>query len=153
MKDEAIALLHKILKDNGYSVTEARKLVFDLLWDQEPQSMHELYSRTEARIDRASIYRTIGLFQKLGLVQKIIIGWKYKLELTDVFTHHHHHISCLGCGKVMSIQEDDEIENLIESFAQKYKITADRHQLEIQGYCELCRDKQPEPLPTSGGSL
>ncbi len=146
MKDEAVILLHKILKDNGYSVTEARKLVFDLLWDHEPQSIHDLYSRAEDGIDRASIYRTIGLFQQLGLVQKIIIGWKYKLELTDVFTHHHHHISCLGCGRVMSIQEDDEIESLIESFARKYKITADRHQLEIQGYCEPCQDQPAVPL-------
>jgi len=136
--DEAVELLHKILKDNSYSVTEARSTVFDLLWNHEPQTMFELDKRVEGKIDRASIYRTINLFERLGLVQRIIIGWKYKIELSDVFTHHHHHISCLKCGKVVSIKEDDEIERLIEEFAQKYKITADRHQLEIQGYCTSC---------------
>jgi Fur family ferric uptake transcriptional regulator len=138
MKPEAVEMLHKILKDNDYSVTEARSLVFDLLWDQEPQSMHEIEVKVAGKIDRASIYRTINLFEQLGLVQRIIIGWKYKLELTDVFTNHHHHISCLGCGKVVSIKEDDEIEKMINSFSLKYKITVDRHQLEVQGYCEKC---------------
>jgi Fur family ferric uptake transcriptional regulator len=138
MKQEAIKMLHKILKDNAYSVTEARSLVFDILWNQEPQSMHEIEIKSHGKIDRASIYRTINLFERLGLVQRIIIGWKYKLELTDVFLNHHHHISCLGCGKVVSIKEDEEIEKMIGSFSVKYKITADRHQLEVQGYCEKC---------------
>jgi len=138
MNKEATALLHKILKDNAYSVTKARSLVFELLWDQEPQSMHDLEERANKQIDRVSIYRTISLFEKLGLVQRVTIGWKYKLELTDVFTEHHHHISCLRCGKVMSIKEDSTIENMIDVFAKKYKFTAERHQFEIQGYCESC---------------
>jgi Fur family transcriptional regulator, ferric uptake regulator len=131
-------LLYKILKDNHYSVTEPRRMVFDLLWEQEPQTMHELCTRANGSIDRASIYRTIALFQKLGIVQRIIIGWKYKLELTDIFTHHHHHISCLGCGKITAITEDTEIENLIHTIARNHHITAARHQLEIQGYCTNC---------------
>ena len=140
-KETALSLLTKILKDNTYSVTASRKLVFDLLWGHEPQTMHELYTRSKGKIDRASIYRTIALFQQLGLVQRIIIGWKYKLELADVFTHHHHHMSCLGCGKVISIKEDKEIEQLIYDLAKKYKMTAERHQFEIQGYCEHCLAK------------
>ena len=138
MKEEAVTLLHKILKDNSYSVTQARSLVFDLLWDHEPQTMHELYTRAADKIDRASIYRTMNLFERLGLAQRVIVGWKYKLELSDVFTHHHHHISCLKCGKVLSIKEDETIERLIKVFAGKYKITAERHQFEIQGHCQKC---------------
>ena len=138
MKEAAVTLLHKILKDNSYSVTQARSLVFDLLWDHEPQTMHELDVRAKDRIDRASIYRTMNLFERLGLAQRVIVGWKYKLELSDVFTHHHHHISCLKCGKVLSIKEDETIERLIKTFAEKYKITAERHQFEIQGHCEKC---------------
>lgn len=139
MKEDAIRLLKKILRENAYSVTSARELVFELLWDQQPQTMHQLEQRAKGKIDRVSIYRTINLFEKLGLVQRIAIGWKYKVELSDVFTHHHHHISCLKCGKVVAIKEDATIEKLIQEFARKYNITAERHQFEIQGYCRHCR--------------
>lgn len=142
MKETATALLHKILKDNSLRITDARSLVFDLLWNSEPQTMNQLEKRAKGSIDRVSIYRTISLYEKLGLVQRIIVGWKYKLELSDVFTKHHHHISCLGCGRVVSIQEDKVIEKLINSFADKYDITAERHQFEIQGYCKLCQQRK-----------
>jgi Fe2+ or Zn2+ uptake regulation protein len=139
MKEDAVALLYRILKDNSLRITETRRHVFDLLWDQEPQTMHQLEARSRGKIDRVSIYRTISLYEKLGLVQRIIVGWKYKLELSDIFTKHHHHISCLGCGRVVAIQEEKVIENLIHSFSDTYGFTAERHQFEIQGYCSACQ--------------
>ena len=138
MKEEALNLLQRTLQSQGYSFTQVRQQVFDLLWEQEPQSMRTLEERALNQVDRASIYRTISLFQQLGLAQRINIGWKYKIELTDVFTHHHHHVTCMHCGKVIAITEDAQIESLIEGFAAKYKLTAVRHQLEIQGYCQKC---------------
>ncbi len=100
--------------------------------------MHELSVHSKGVIDRASLYRAIGLFEKLGLVQRIYIGWKYKIELSDIFTHHHHHISCLACGKVVAITEEDEIEALIESLAKRHGFTTPSHQLEVRGYCADC---------------
>lgn len=132
-------ILEKVLKDNGYSVTAPRRVVCELLHGQEPLSMHELNLRAQGKLDRASLYRTIGLFEQLGLVQRIYIGWKYKIELSDIFTHHHHHISCLGCGKIVAITEEDEIEALISRLASKHGFTAGSHQLEVRGYCPACK--------------
>jgi Fur family transcriptional regulator, ferric uptake regulator len=139
MSAESDQLFDKILKGAGYSLTAARKLVFELLESDEPQSMHQLLERTGGRIDRASLYRVIRLFEELGIVQRVNIGWKYKLELTDIFNDHHHHISCMHCGKIIAIKENEQIEALIHAFSEKYKISAEKHQLEIQGYCENCR--------------
>lgn len=136
-------LLQKVLRDNGYSLTNARKLIIDILWESEPQSTNELIKKLHGKIDRASLYRNITLFEKLGLIQRVYIGWKYKIELSDVFSNHHHHISCLKCGKIKAIHEEDEIENLIHSLADKYGISADRHQLEIQGTCQECQKRNP----------
>jgi Fur family ferric uptake transcriptional regulator len=131
-------LLQKILKDNGCSITTARMFVCELLWGEEPQTMHDLAQRAKGSIDRASLYRTVDLFERLGIVQRIYIGWKYKIELSDIFAHHHHHISCLGCGKVVAITEEDDIEQLIQDLAAKHGFTAQTHQLEIRGYCKTC---------------
>jgi Fur family ferric uptake transcriptional regulator len=130
--------LAKILKDAGHSLTTPRKLIFSLLNDSEPRSMPALQKRLQNKIDRASLYRAINLFEQLGIVQRVNIGWKYKLELTDIFNDHHHHISCLGCGKTIAIEEDEQVERLIHAFSEKYGITAEHHQLEIQGYCKNC---------------
>ena len=98
MDDKSTKLLQKVLRDNGYSLTNARKIIIDNLWDSEPQSTNELIDKLHGEIDRASLYRNITLFEKLGLIQRVYIGWKYKIELSDVFSNHHHHISCLKCG-------------------------------------------------------
>lgn len=100
--------------------------------------MRDLTLRLGGQIDRASLYRTIDLFERLGIVQRIYIGWKYKIELSDIFTHHHHHISCLGCGKVVAITEENEIESLIHDLAARHGFSAQTHQLEIRGYCQQC---------------
>jgi Fur family ferric uptake transcriptional regulator len=136
---QALDILSDILKRSNYSVTKPRRLVFELLEDQEPLSMHELYVRAQGKLDRVSLYRTIRLFEEVGIVQRVYIGWKYKVELTDIFMHHHHHISCLSCHKLIAIHEDAEIEKLISSLAKKHGIVATSHQLEVQGYCPACQ--------------
>ena len=145
MDAAAQTLLQKILKDNGYSLTKPRTVVCDLLWGNEPQSIRELAQRSQGSIDRVSLYRTLELFEKLGLVRRVYIGWKYRVELSDVFTHHHHHISCLGCGKVVAIVEEDEVEQLIHQISQRYGFTEPSHQLEVTGYCPACsNDRRSE---------
>lgn len=140
MTDTTDDLFYQLLKRGGYSSTKARRLVFGLLLNHEPQSMHDLYARAKNDIDRASLYRTIRLFEQLGIVQRIPVGWKYKLELTDIFTHHHHHITCLSCGSIIAIKEDNAVEQLIQKVAAANGVTAVSHQLEVQGYCKRCVD-------------
>lgn len=101
--------------------------------------MHELFLRAIGAVDRVSLYRIIRIFEQTGIAQRVYVGWKYKIELTDIFTHHHHHISCLGCHKLIAISEDAEIEKLIHELATKHQVIAKSHQLEVQGYCKDCQ--------------
>lgn len=130
--------LKQLLLKNGRSLTRARRIVFELLLGQEPQTMQVLVSRSKGKIDRASVYRTIELFEQFGIVQRINIGWKYKLELTDLFGDHHHHLHCLNCGGITSLPEDQLLEDRISGLAQRASFKPTTHQLEIQGYCSNC---------------
>jgi len=127
----------KLLKEHGQSVTAARLAVFDALVGHEPMSMNELV-KSVGHIDRASVYRAIGLFEQLGIVQRLNIGWKYKIELTDRFAEHHHHLTCTNCGKTISMNEHD-LELLISKLAADHNFTPTAHQIEIQGLCSDCR--------------
>jgi Fur family transcriptional regulator, ferric uptake regulator len=127
------------LKDSDKSVTKTRSLVFAALLEKEPQSMGELYQSLKNKLDRASLYRTIDLFERLGIVQRLQIGWKYKIELSDTYNYHHHHITCSRCAMTIPVREDLTLEASIKSLAMEYGFTGISHQLEIRGICQNCQ--------------
>lgn len=131
-------LFAAILREHGSSSTQQRHALFELLIDQEPMSMHELVIKAESVMDRASVYRTVELFEKIGIVQRINIGWKYKLELSDKFAEHHHHLTCLQCKQVIPINEN-ELEVFMAKVAAGHNFQPLEHQVEIQGYCQNCQ--------------
>lgn len=135
-------VLKAILKQNGYSLTVPRKLVFTALLNKKPQSMKQLIKSVAGKADRASAYRTIELFEKLGIVHRLNIGWKYKLELTEAFVGHHHHFYCTNCGRTYSLPANPMMETMIDTVTKKSSFSPHGHQLEIYGFCEDCRDKK-----------
>lgn len=131
--------LKALLKRNRASLTKPRKLVFDLLLNQKPQTMQVLVGRGRDKIDRATVYRTLMLFEKLGVVHRLNIGWKYKYELSDVFQGHHHHFHCTNCGTTFSLEPNPMLETMIDTVAAKSEFSPRGHQLEVYGLCADCR--------------
>lgn len=131
--------LKALLRKNGRSTTVARKVVFDLLLDQEPQTMQVLAKRAVSKADRATVYRTIELFEKLGIVHRLNIGLKYKIELSDIFLEHHHHFYCTNCRNTYRLEPNSMLETMIDSMASKEDFAPRGHQLEIHGLCPSCK--------------
>ena len=131
--------LKALLSRNGYSLTKPRKTVFDLLYDQEPQTMQVLTRRAGSSVNRATVYRTVELFEKLGIVHRLNIGWKYKIELSDVFLDHHHHFYCTNCRNTYKLLPNSMLETMIESLTVKEGYAPRGHQLEVHGLCPNCR--------------
>jgi len=131
-----------ILRNNDLSVTKQRVLVFELLEGREPVTMYELYDLAKGQLDRASLYRIVTAFEQRGIVRRINIGWKYKIELSDKFAEHHHHLSCVQCGLVVPIAEH-ELEAFIASISRNHSFTPTEHEIEIQGYCQNCAPAIP----------
>ena len=129
--------LERTLKKHGYSLTRPRKIVFETLQHQEPQSMREVVAASKG-IDRASVYRTIALFEELGIVQRLQMGWKYRLELSDTFHEHHHHLHCTNCGRTIALPEDTALEKSLQAMAKARDFQLQSHQLELSGICEKC---------------
>jgi Fur family ferric uptake transcriptional regulator len=131
------ALFRELLKKHGYSLTRPRQELFQVLQTHNACTMHELTSLLH-QFDRATVYRTTSLFEKLGIIHRLHIGWKYKLELSDIFHHHHHHLTCSNCGRITILKEDTVIEKRIISLSQYVNFTPTDHQLEIRGLCQAC---------------
>jgi Fur family ferric uptake transcriptional regulator len=130
--------LQNTLHAAGQSMTSARRIVFEALLNHEPQTMPQLVASCRGKIDRASVYRTVSLFEHLGIVHRLPHGWKYRLELTDRFQRHHHHITCMHCGRTASIPEDSLLEQRIAAMSKSKGFSVTSHQLELQGICGRC---------------
>lgn len=126
------------LKRQHQSLTKSRQIIFAALQDKEPQTIAEIVAACQDQVDRASVYRTIALFESFGIVQRLQIGWKYKLELSDSFHHHHHHLTCHQCGQTIPLPEDSDLEKRLTILAKNQNFKMQGHQLEIQGLCQNC---------------
>lgn len=137
--NKPLETLTATLKSHGYSVTKSRKAVFMALLDREPQSIAELTKIVGDTTDRASIYRTLELFESLNIVERLPIGWKHKFELSDAFITHHHHATCIRCGKITPFEESDTLRLELKKQAEAIGFIETNHQLEVRGICNQCR--------------
>ena len=139
MSADDINNFRQIITSNGYRLTRAREATFRLLVSSEPQSVAKILAKAKGTVDRVSVYRNLELFEKLGIVHRVYIGWKYKIELSDEFVKHHHHLSCLGCGKIIDIEDESHIDEFIEHVAARADFAPRRHIFEVDGYCRDCK--------------
>lgn len=131
--------LSETLKEHGYSLTKPRQALFSALQSGTPRTMRELTLDLSSVMDRASIYRTVTLFEELGIIVRVQQGWKYKIELSDLFSPHHHHITCTTCGRTDSFDEPAGLDEMLTSIALQHGFSAENHSLEITGTCPRCQ--------------
>lgn len=136
-------VIEQALKQHRVSFTKPRKQIYEVLSHSEPVTMQELIASLPT-MDKTTIYRTIALFENIGIVQRLQIGWKYKLELSNEYQDHHHHITCLHCGVTVALPEDTVIEDRLLALAQQQGFTPKDHQLEVRGLCPRCSDTSLE---------
>ncbi len=130
-----------ILSSYGYSWTRPRELVFKAITGG-PKTISAVIKLEQGKVDRVSVYRTLQLFEELGIIHRLYLGWKYKFELSDQFIAHHHHLVCNFCAKVIDIEDEQHINSFIKKESDKFDFKPTSHQFEIEGVCSDCSAKQ-----------
>ncbi|MFM2479750.1 ferric iron uptake transcriptional regulator [Celerinatantimonas sp. YJH-8] len=136
---------NQALKKAGLKVTLPRIKILDLM--QQPESAHisaeELYKKLidqGEEIGLATVYRVLNQFDDAGIVTRHHFeGGKSVFELNS--QHHHDHLVCLDCGKVIEFR-DEIIEERQRAIAEQYHIKLTNHSLYLYGNCtdESCPD-------------
>lgn len=134
MNDDTFA---KILKQNNVSVTTVRRAIFDALAATDKPLKNGEIAALVPSVDRASIYRTLELFDRLKLTTTITRGWTPFTELAEPFKPHHHHIICEKCGVVQEI-ENNTLEDVLGLIANRHNFTLSKHTVELTGLCKNC---------------
>ena len=142
--DEKPGRLQSELESRGIRLTRQRRVLLRVMETARRHlDAHELLSRAkriDPRIDRVTVYRTIDLLKRHGLIDELDLlhlrGHRHFYESHG--PRDHIHIACLRCGKVREFES-----RLFESLKRQIerdlhiKITVTR--TEIGGYCDACR--------------
>jgi Fur family ferric uptake transcriptional regulator len=131
-----IGKLDSILKDGRHSKTPARLQIFEVLW-HGPQTAADLIQKLGERIDRATIYRTLTLYEGLGVINKIWQNGSEHFELSEIFVPHHHHAACVACGAIVDLTIPTIESELLKQARSAGFLPVD-HMIELTGYCANC---------------
>lgn len=135
--NKELRFFRELLIARGYFVTKPRLRLFAILQQHNTLTIRELIARLPQQ-DPATVYRNIKVFEELGIISRLQLGWQSKLELSDKFEHHHHHFSCINCGKVIVLEKNPILEREIEQLSNRQSFKPLDHQLEIRGLCSDC---------------
>ncbi len=130
------------IKKNGYFKTKERLELFEILTKQKTPCTIQRLVHLADNMDEATVYRNLELFEEIGVTHRIYTGWKYKVELSDMFRSHHHHMTCDSCGAVISFEESVGFERELRKLEQKYGFNASSHSLELRGSCSSCHSNR-----------
>jgi len=133
------------LKEKGYKFTPQRRSILNAILQTEGEhlSVEEIYEIVKDKcpdIGLATVYRTMQIFDEVGLVYKLNFDdgrSRYELNHHNE-DHHHHHLICVSCNKLIEVEED-LLELLEASIEKKYNFKINNHNVKFFGYCEKCR--------------
>lgn len=142
------------LRECGYRLTTPRKAMLDVLSNSyDHPSAEEIYftvHKIHPNIGLTTIYRTLDLFLRTGLIFKFDFGdGKARFELTEGpgGLQHHHHLVCTQCFHVINYTDfvDEELElvkRTEKELSKKFNFTIDNHLIQFYGVCKRCRERE-----------
>lgn len=136
-----------ILRASNYKYTRQREMIMEVLLENTDKHLsaddvYNLLKNKAPDIGLSTVYRTLELFQDCNILHGIDFGdgcKRYELSHDLGEGHHHHHLICLNCGKIIEVK-DDLLENLEERIGKEYNFEIYDHQLKFFGYCEKCAE-------------
>jgi Fe2+ or Zn2+ uptake regulation protein len=133
-----------VLAATGLRVTNQRAIILDIIKRSDTHldadEIHRRARRKEPRISLSTVYRSLQRFKDIGLVEVYHFD-EYHHHYEAKPTETHHHLVCLGCGRIIEFDYDlvQQIEENVPE-AREFSITGT--ELHINGYCAECRDEK-----------
>ena len=135
----------EFLKRKNMKITRTRLDLIDLIADYNKhfeieELVNWITSRTDRKVSRSTIYRTIKLLEEFGVIKEVIKKDNKTIYEFVVGRSHHDHLVCIECGKIIEFVSED-IEKMQEEVCRAYSFKPIHHRLEIFGLCKDCQGK------------
>jgi len=138
-----VHLFRRYLRDRGLPVTQQREAIAEVVFGAGGHlSVDDIESRLREqgeRIGKATIYRTLEMLVKSGLVEEHDFGEGFK-RYEHLFGQEpvREHLVCTECGKVTEIHSS-ELVRVQEDEARRHGFLPSRYRLQIYGLCASCQ--------------
>lgn len=127
--------------------TAERKQIFEeIIQAQEHFDADALLLKLKSKnlsVSRATVYRTLDLLVKLGLVRKSCVGERSSIYESVLGWVRHGHLVCMNCGRVEEFRVP-EIDAALDQICENSGFDLRNRCLQLFGYCADCRDRVPE---------
>ncbi len=135
-----------ILSTNNYKLTKQRKDILKVFIKNRHKhyNAEELYmevKKINPEVGLATIYRTLELFCKLGILNQLDFNSTYKRYELNIKDEHHHHLICVKCGHITEFN-DRMLESFEEKIETEHKFDIINHRIKFYGLCHKCSQRK-----------
>ena len=135
---------HTTLNTAGVRVTNQRALILEVIRQgrghRDANEVYRQARKKQPRLSLSTVYRSLRLFKELDLVEELHFNEAHHLYEVKPSTEHHH-LVCLGCGRVIEFQYPLSRyvkRNVAE--AKDFKIVDT--EIRMTGYCPKCQQER-----------
>ena len=133
------------LRSKKLKFTRSRRLIYEEIFSDKTihPNAYEIHRRLKSkgeRVSLATIYRTLSLLVKSGLVSEIDFGEDHSHYEPEISRAAHGHLVCLSCGEVKEFS-DEKIQSLLRKIAKESQYMTDKFSIQVFGYCQNCQKK------------
>ncbi len=133
------------LNERGWRLTPQRETILNAFQELpegrhlSAEELHELLEQQQEGISLSTIYRTLKLMARMGILRELELAEGHKhYELNQPYPHHHHHLICVRCNKTIEFKNDSVLKMGIKQ-ADKEGYQVLDCQLTIHAVCPTCQ--------------
>jgi Fur family ferric uptake transcriptional regulator len=127
----------------GLRLTSQRRVLLEIIQSAsthlDAATLLKLATDRDAGVNRATVYRTLELLKKLGLVDELDLmhlnGEKHYYEIRS--RRDHIHLACFECGKIAEF-ESSLFDRLKQEIAREQGFNIGVVRMEVGGKCSSC---------------
>ncbi len=134
--------LRKVFEEAGIKLTHQRLAIYQAIMDaKDHPSAETIFERLKGELPALSldtVYRTLALFEQLGLIKRVHIldHARFDPDLTR-----HHHFVCKKCKKIIDFVWPDFDQMTLPDGLNNLGRPLE-HQVEVRGICKECLKKE-----------
>lgn len=140
--EKAQEIFEKYLAKKALRLTPQRRLILDYFlhaeWHLSAEELFQRIRQIDPRLGYSTVYRTLKLLCDCHLARELPLGDERSHFEPMYKVHHHDHLICSGCGKIIEFFSKD-IEDVQQKVCAEHRFLLTNHTHEIYGYCEECQ--------------
>ncbi len=155
MTETARQQLDLFLASSGLRRTKPRDVIIEAAFGTREHfnadELHEMVRRIDRSISRATVYRTLSLLVKCGLLREVDLGRDqtyYDPNFLD--KPEHNHLVCVDCDRVVEF-EDEHIALLEDCITRRLGFSPAKKSIHIEASCDelartgICKNRRTAP--------